>query len=654
MCKVIIFAGTTEGRELAEYLDSQKVSTYVCTATEYGESLIHKSDYVHVSGKRLNQEEIIELLKDKKPYVVVDATHPYATVVSNLLKKACESLKVRYIRLLREETSILDKQADLVYVDSVGKACEYLKHTKGNVFVTTGSKELEEYTKLEHYKERVYARVLSGKEAMNQVMDLGFEGKNLICMQGPFSEEMNYMMLKETNSRYLVTKESGRNGGFLEKVNAANRLNIMTLVIGRPKEEKGHSFIQVVEYLNQELSISNQIKDITVVGIGIGNSNGMTLEAMKAISKADVIFGARRMLDCIKDIQKPSVELYKKEEINAYLKEHMEYRKIAVLVSGDPGFYSAANQFYEYFKEDKVNYICGISSLSYFCSKIGKSWESTALISNHGKQVNTIDMIRRNKRVFSLMGGKESIIRMLQEFLDYGFYQLDIWVGENLGYDTERIIHGNPKHLLEYEFDTLCVIYIENSNAREDEERILDEEFIRGDVPMTKEEIRTVSISKLELKKNSVVYDIGAGTGSVSIQAAKRAFEGCVYAIEKNPEGILLIEENKKKFQVSNIKVIEGIAPKVLSDLPEPTHAFIGGSSGKLGEMILVLRNKNPKIRIVINAITLETVSEAMTVIKEFVIKDYEITQLQSAKSKRAGNYHMMLGQNPVTIITIG
>ncbi|WP_099467971.1 precorrin-6A reductase [Konateibacter massiliensis] len=654
MCKVIIFAGTTEGRELSEYLDRQKVSTMVCVATEYGESLLKKSDYLSVSGKRLTEEEMEQLFETEKPVVVVDATHPYATVVSAHIKEACKAKNTAYIRLLREETKQSETKSDLVYVDSVAEACAYLEDKAGNVFITTGSKELKEYMKLSDYKERTYARVLSSKEAMQQVMELGFEGKNLICMQGPFSEEMNYIMLKEINAKYLVTKEAGRAGGFLEKINAAKRLNITSIVIGRPKEEEGFSYFQVVKHLNEMFSLKSEPREISVVGIGMGSLAQMTREAEHAVREADVVFGASRMLETVEEFGKPAVPLYKKEEIDAFLKEHLEYRKIVVLVSGDVGFYSAASGLSDYFAEYKTSYVCGISSLSYFCGKIAKPWEAAKLISAHGRQVNTVDIVRRNDKVFSLMGGDRSVVRLMQELLDYGFEELLVWVGENLGYETEKITYGSPRELAALEFDKLCVVYIENPNARADGERIKDEAFLRGDVPMTKEEIRTVALSKLELEKGSILYDIGAGTGSVSIQAAQKAYEGVVYAVEKNAEGILLIEENKKRFQVSNVWAVEGVAPEALWDLPAPTHAFIGGSGGKLGEMIRLLQEKNPQIKIVITAITLETVSEAMQGIKELAIKDYEVIQLQCARAKKAGPYHMMMGQNPVTVITIG
>lgn len=654
MCKVIIFAGTTEGRQLAEYLGSKKIATYVCTATEYGESLIQRSEYLEVSGKRLAKEEMKQLFEDKNPQFVIDATHPYATVVSNYIREVCEALDLSYLRLLRDEVGDYKQKTDLVYVNSVEEACQYLETTTGNIFVTTGSKELKEYTKLSNYKERVYARVLSSKEAMNQVMELGFEGKNLICMQGPFSEELNFYMFEECNAKYLVTKEAGKNGGFLEKINAAHKLSMTSIVIGRPKEEKGYSFIEVISLLNKEFQIEKESRRIHVVGIGPGSKRHMTIEAIEATEQADIIFGARRMLDTVSEYDKPMMELYKKREIYDYLEQHSEYQNITVLVSGDIGFYSAAKEFQKLFEEDQITYVAGVSSLSYFCSRIGKSWEDVSTVSNHGQKVNTIEYVRRNAKVFSLLGGQITAFTLLQELLEYGLKDLSIWIGENLGYETEKITFGNPEQLLTKEYSPLCVMYIENSFAKEDPDRIVDEAFVRGNVPMTKEEIRTVSIAKLELKKDSILYDIGAGTGSVSIQAAIRAFEGSVFAIERNPEGILLMQENKRKFKTSNMHVIEGTAPAILGELPTPTHAFIGGSGGVLKEILQILMKKNNAIKIVINAITIETIAEAISVIKELGITNYEMVQLQSAKSKKAGNYHMMLGQNPVTIITIG
>lgn len=182
---------------------------------------------------------------------------------------------------------------------------------------------------------------------------------------------------------------------------------------------------------------------------------------------------------------------------------------------------------------------------------------------------------------------------------------------------------------------------------------IADEQFIRGKAPMTKEEVRTVSLAKLKLKEDSLCYDVGAGTGSLSIEMALRAHQGKVWAIEKKEEAVDLIRQNKVRFVADNLKIIEGLAPEAMQDLPAPTHVFIGGSSGNLKQIVELLLQKNKEVRIVINCITLETVSEALETAKLFGFTENEIVQLNVSRSKAIGRYHMMMGENPIYIITL-
>ena len=196
---------------------------------------------------------------------------------------------------------------------------------------------------------------------------------------------------------------------------------------------------------------------------------------------------------------------------------------------------------------------------------------------------------------------------------------------------------------------------LENTNVRKCwMPGLPDEAFHRGRVPMTKEEIRILSVSKLKLEPDSVVYDVGAGTGSVSVECALLCPEGQVYAIERNPEGIQLIEENAKLHRTANLTAVQGTAPEALAGLPSPTHAFIGGSSGNLKEILSCLREKNPEIRIVMNMITLASVGEAVTLLKEMGIQEEEIFQVSASRARKAGRYHLMTALNPVYVIAFG
>lgn len=240
-CKILVFAGTTEGRRIAEFLDLLSVKAYVSVATEYGQHLLKEFQNIQVLCGRMDEMEMEGFLEEKGIGLVIDATHPFAVLATENIKKACERQQVRYLRCLREDSSS-DHDSQLtgiqvVEVTSVAQAVEYLKTTDGNIFVSTGSKELALYRELEDYRERCYVRVLSTMESVEKTISLGFEGKHLIAMQGPFSREMNVAMLKHTGASYFVTKDSGKTGGFREKLEATRETGATLVVVGRPKEE---------------------------------------------------------------------------------------------------------------------------------------------------------------------------------------------------------------------------------------------------------------------------------------------------------------------------------------------------------------------------------------------------------------------------------
>ncbi len=181
---------------------------------------------------------------------------------------------------------------------------------------------------------------------------------------------------------------------------------------------------------------------------------------------------------------------------------------------------------------------------------------------------------------------------------------------------------------------------------------IEDEEFIRGDVPMTKMEVRTVSLAKLKLTEDAVVYDVGAGTGSVSVECARLSDSVKVYAIEKNEDAISLVKQNAGKFGLSNIEIIPGEAPKILEPLPAPTHVFIGGSGGSMGEIIHLCLEKNPGTRFVVNVIMPESLAKLLGCLKDEPVTDPGIVSMTVARSKKAGSGHLMTGLNPVWIVS--
>lgn len=259
MKHILIFAGTTEGRELMEKVKHLPVEVYISVATEYGKECLLKdpegerapyakhgevqAGNINVIAGRMKMVEIRRYIQKQEIDLVVDATHPFAVEITKNIKEACQDTGVEYIRLLRK---LSEKEEDVVYVSSVEEAVRWLEQTEGNILITTGSKELEAYTKLPAFQERCYVRVLSTKESVEECVRFGLEGEHLIAMQGPYSEEMNIALIHHVQASYMITKESGNVGGFEEKARAAAKTGIVLVVIEPPKEE-GNTFEEVLE-----------------------------------------------------------------------------------------------------------------------------------------------------------------------------------------------------------------------------------------------------------------------------------------------------------------------------------------------------------------------------------------------------------------------
>lgn len=695
MYKVLIFAGTTEGVALCSLLAHNQIPTYACVATEYGSLAYEESEYLYVHAKRLDQQEMEALMQRLQPELVLDATHPYAAEVTQNIRSACEAAGFVYWRILREKGAHSEQA---IYVEDTEAAVAFLKNTEGNILLTTGSKELAKYTALPDYQERLYARVLSLPSVIEACDRCGIVGKHLIGMQGPFSKELNAAMLRQFDCRYLVTKDTGAAGGFQEKLDAAYECKAVPVIIGRPLQEEGLSLEQAKEMLlkrfegrsgetdckagsgavraRTEQKTDEGTRHITVLGIGMGSRDTLTIAGAKALEQADLLIGARRMVDAVRSGQQAAVYEYRSEAICQYIQEHPQYRRVVIVLSGDVGFYSGAKKLLELLNDSwDIEVICGISSVVYFMSKIGLSWDDAVLASVHGRECSLISLIRHNPKVFAILGTADGVAALAQKLVFYHMEQVQLYVGENLSYENEHIFVKRAAELVDYKGEALCVVCAWNPEAEPMQmtHGLADACFLRGKAPMTKSEVRTVSLAKLGLTADSICYDVGAGTGSVAIEMALRAYQGMVYAIEKKEEAAELIEQNKRNFAAENLTVIRGTAPEALAELPAPTHAFIGGSSGNLREILELLWQKNPQVRVVINCITLETVTEALQVIreaeqsceadcvheKEGGLEDLscgscetEIVQIGVSRAEKLGRYHLMKGENPIYIIT--
>ena len=651
MYKLCVFAGTTEGRELVEFLFGQPISVTACVATEYGETLLTPAANLTVSAQRLTQAEMAELFCRERFDAVVDATHPYASVVTENIAAACAETGTEYLRLLRSHGNSTE---DAVYVASIEEAVQYLNTVDGNILLTTGSKELNKFIPIRGFESRVYARVLPMEESLRLCQEAGVKPAHILAMQGPFSQEMNVAMLKSVHAAFLVTKDSGTTGGMDEKISAAREAGARTIIIGRPTQKEGLSFEEMTALLCDRFSLVRK-PQVTVVGIGPGSRTAMTGEVLSALSQADCIIGARRMVEAVAGEGQAVHNAIAPEAIAGFIQEHKEYRRFAVAMSGDVGFFSGTKKLLPLLDGCDVTVLPGLSSLVYLCARLGTSYEDVIPVSVHGRDHDIIPDIRRHTRVFALVGGENGMAHLCRELTEAGLGAVKVRVGEKLTYPDEQITEGTAQELQDHTFQSLSVALLENEAADPVVIHGLpDDAFDRTEsVPMTKSEVRSVCLSKLALTERSVAWDVGAGTGSVAIEMALQAHNGHVYAIERKDAAVEILRENVRKFRVSNLTVVPGIAPEACAELPTPTHAFIGGSSGNMKEIITMLLEKNPNVRIVATAIALESIAEITNCMNHFAFAESEVISMTVARNRKAGHYNLMTGQNPIFIFTM-
>ena len=394
---------------------------------------------------------------------------------------------------------------------------------------------------------------------------------------------------------------------------------------------------------------------VNIVGIGPGNPKLLTGAAREAIEQSTILIGDKRMLVNFAS-GKRTYDTIKTAEICKICSEaDADKDVVSVLVSGDVGFFSLAKTISGKLPDCECVRYCGISSLVYFAQLLEMSWDDAKIVSMHGRRQNFIEAVAHNKKVFALTGGENSPQALCAKLCAHGLGGVTVYVGENLSYDDEKVTCLTAEEGAEKTFGSLSVMMIINDDAKalaHNVHGLSDDLFIRSKVPMTKQEIRAVSVSKLMPQETDVIYDIGAGTGSCSIELALQAKRGMVYAFERNPEALELIEENKELFGVENLTVVAGEASENLDAMPVPDCVFIGGSGGNLCKMLDCIYSKNANCRVVVNAITVETLIEVVEYYKQREGYALDIVNVFAARAKKLGAYNLMMSQNPVYIMT--
>ena len=294
----------------------------------------------------------------------------------------------------------------------------------------------------------------------------------------------------------------------------------------------------------------------------------------------------------------------------------------------------------------------GLSSIQLLAAALGRPWQGWNLVSAHGRTCDPVAECMQGRPTFFLTGGSEDPATLCAQLAAEGFGDVQGVVGQCLGTPEEKLFRGSVKELAAGRFNSLSVLLVEAAEVLPRRAPGLpDEAFERGDVPMTKQEVRAAVLAKLAVRPEDILWDVGAGTGSVSVELALAAPRGRVYAVECRPEGCALIKANREKFRTRNLVLVEGLAPAALSDLPAPDAVFIGGSKGSLAAIVDAALDKNPDARICVSAIALESLSAAVAALTAKG-RTVQVSQIAVSRAKAVGGLHLMMAQNPIYLIT--
>lgn len=391
---------------------------------------------------------------------------------------------------------------------------------------------------------------------------------------------------------------------------------------------------------------------VTLAGIGCGTAATITGEVQTALANAEVLIGASRLLDALPEsLAAQRVCAVKPGEIVAALRSS-GCDHACVVYSGDSGFYSGARVLLPLLAEEGVEtrVLPGISSVQYLSAKLHRPWQDWLLRSAHGVDCDALEAVCQGAPVCFLTGGALGPGDLCRQLAEAGLGALPVTVGENLSYPEERILPGTASDFAGRTFAPLSVLLAEAApTLPRRAPGIPDGEFQRGSVPMTKQEVRAAILAKLSVGPEDVCWDVGAGTGSVSVELALQARS--LWAVERDPEALTLLRANRERFRAWRLRVVEGRAPEALQSLPAPDAVFVGGSGGELPRILQTVHDANPRARICVSAIALETLhtaSERLTALGY----ETEVSQIAVSRSRPAGKLHLLTAQNPVFLIT--
>ncbi|MBI2160288.1 MAG: precorrin-6y C5,15-methyltransferase (decarboxylating) subunit CbiE [candidate division NC10 bacterium] len=410
--------------------------------------------------------------------------------------------------------------------------------------------------------------------------------------------------------------------------------------------------------------MSEERRVIHVVGVGREGVESLTPRALAIVEKAELLVGGQRLLDGFPHVPAERVKLGAKvDEVLAAVAARRAERRVVVLATGDPNYFGITRALLRHVPADDLEIVPNVSALQWAFAKAREPWDDATFLTVHGRSTDgLVEAVRGQGKVCLFTDEKNTPSAIARILLDAGLGEYRAILCEDLGGPAERVRPLSLHELTSVDAHPLnTLILLGPVVGTPEREPVawtpgLPEEVFDQRKPklglITKREVRVLSLSRLALRPDSAVWDIGAGSGSVSVEAARLAPRGRVFAVEKNAEDVQIVLANVEKFGVPHVTVVHAHAPEGLKRLPDPDAVFVGGSGGGLSDILAIASARlRPRGRIVVNAITLDTLHEAVSTFRQLGL-EHEAILVSIARSKPLLQMMSFEALNPVYIVT--
>jgi precorrin-6Y C5,15-methyltransferase (decarboxylating) len=402
---------------------------------------------------------------------------------------------------------------------------------------------------------------------------------------------------------------------------------------------------------------------VYVVGVGNEGADSLTPRAVALVEKAEVLAGGQRLLDLFPHVAAERVRIGAQvDEILAALAARRRERRVVVLATGDPNYFGITRALLRHVPAEDLEIVPNVSALQWAFAKAREPWDDAAFLTVHGRAMDgLVEAVRGQRKLCVFTDERNTPAAIARALLEARLRDYQAVLCEDLGGPAERVTRMSLDALAAYAAHPLNTLILLGSEVPPAPGPVawtpgLPEDAFDHRTPklglITKREVRVLSLARLVLRPDSVVWDIGAGSGSVSIEAARLAPRGRVFAVEKSAEDVDIVRTNVVKFGVPHVSVIHARAPDGLAELPDPDAVFVGGSGGALPEILAIAAARlRPGGRIVVNAITVDTLYETVSAFRRLAL-EHEAILVSVARSKPLLNMMSFEGLNPVYVVT--